>query len=275
MRVLVTFIVALGVIIGAVAAQDGPVAAKPANPHLAMMQAAFRITGAGDNPRKRITGTGFLVERRGSAPTNRVDYIAVTAAHVLRDISGNTATFLIRVMREDGSFQRLFLPVPIRQKGAQLWTELPTVDVAVMYLPLSKAAVQPVPFDALATDSDVDTLLALNVGDSVHVLGYPFGYEFNELPAVRSAVLASYPLVPARGVKRLIVDFMAFGGDSGGPLYTSSATTGQSGHTLKVLGVVTHQILSPDNVENTGLASVTPAEFIREAIRLLPQLPGD
>ena len=275
MRLLITFIVALVVIVGAVTAQEGPAVATPANPDLAMMQAVFRITGAGDNPRKRITGTGFLVERRGSQAASSMHYIAVTAAHVLRDISGNTATFLITVMRADGSYQRLFLPVPIRQKGAQLWTELPTVDIAVMYLPLSKAAVKPVPFEALASDTDVETRLALSVGDSVHALGYPFGYEFNGLPAVRSAVLASHPLVPARVVKRLIVDFMATGGDSGGPLYTRAATTGQSGSTLKVLGVVTHQILSPDNAENTGLASVAPAEFILQAIGLLPLMPGE
>jgi hypothetical protein len=38
-------------------------------------------------------------------------------------------------------------------------------------------------------------------------------------------------------------------------------------------GVVTQQILSPDNAHNTGLAAVAPAEFIREAIGLLPLMP--
>jgi len=275
MRLLIPFIVALAVLIAGLTAQDTVVEPRPVSPDLVMMQTVFRITGAGDTPRKRITGTGFLVERRGAQAANSVDYIAVTAAHVLRDISGNTATFLIRSMRQDGAFQRVFLPVAIRQNGAQLWTELPTIDVAVMYVPV-KTGVKAVPFEMLATDNDVATRLALSVGDSVHALGYPFGYEFNELPAVRNAVLASHPLVPARTVKRFIVDFLAFGGDSGGPVYTRARTpaTGQSADILTVLGVVTQQILSPDNAHNTGLAAVAPAEFIREAIGLLPRLPA-
>jgi hypothetical protein len=86
MRLLIPFIVALVMMVAALTAHDGVVEPRPVSPDL--MQTVFRITGAGDMPRKRITGTGFLVERRRAQAPNGVEYIAVTAAHVLREISG-------------------------------------------------------------------------------------------------------------------------------------------------------------------------------------------
>jgi len=272
MKLVVPTVAALALMAVSVVSQENPAAPLQASPDVAMMRAVFRISGPGDTSRIRITGTGFLVERPNAAAAAGIDCIAVTAAHVLRQISGDQATFLIQMLRPDGKFQRLFLPVRIRQRGAQLWTELPSVDVAVMRIPPPKAGVRSIPFDMLATDADMEKRLALNVGDSVHALSYPFGYEFNEFPAVRSAVLASYPLAPASVVKQLVVDFMSVGGDSGGPVYTRSRNMGtaQATEGVKVLGMVAQQILSPDRLQNTGLTSVTPAEFIRQAIGLLP-----
>jgi hypothetical protein len=255
-----------------VASQGNPAAPLQGSPDVLMMQAVFRISGPGDSSRIRITGTGFLIERPNAATPGGMDCIAVTAAHVFRQISGDQATFLIQMQRPDGKYQRLYLPVRIRQKGAQLWTELPSVDLAVMHIPPPKGGVRAIPFDMLATDGDMEKRLDLSVGDSVHALGYPFGYDFNDFPAVRSAVLASYPLTPASVVKQLVVDFLSVGGDSGGPVYTRSKAPGASQTTdgVKVLGMVAQQILSPDRLQNTGLTYVTPAEFIRQAIGILP-----
>jgi hypothetical protein len=270
MKRVVPTVVAVAFAAVSLVSQGNPAAPLQASPDVMMMQAVFRISGPGDSARIRITGTGFLIERPNAAAG--MDCIAVTAAHVLRQISGDQATFLVTMQRPDGKYQRLFLPVRIRQRGAQLWTELPAVDLAVMHIPPPKAGVTAIPFDMLATDGDMDKRLALSVGDSVHALGYPFGYEFNNFPAVRSAVLASYPLAPASVVKQLVVDFLSVGGDSGGPVYTRSRSTGapQSTDGFKVLGMVAQQILSPDRMQNTGLTYVTPAEFIRQAIGILP-----
>ncbi len=254
-------------------AQETPARSRSANPHVALMQAVFRITGLGDNARETITGTGFLVERTSPLAAGTSEYVAVTAAHVLRRISGDNATFRIPMTRPDGTHQSVVLPMTIRRKGAQLWTELPGADVAVISVPLPATGVKTISFDRLATDEDVEQVLLLSAGDVVHVLTHPFGYEFNDFPVVRSVTLASHPLVPARTVKRLVVDFTAFGGDSGGPVYSGPRGAGAAWleEDVRILGMVTQQVLSPDRTQNTGLTFVTPAAFIREAISLLPQ----
>ena len=93
--------------------------------------------------------------------------------------------------------------------------------------------------------------------------------------SLRTSVPAEsrYPVDRAASVvKQLVVDFLSVGGDSGGPVYTRSKSPGASQTTdgVKVLGMVAQQILSPDRLQNTGLTYVTPAEFIRQAIGILP-----
>jgi hypothetical protein len=198
MRRLIPSVLVQVLFVALLEAQESPARSGSANPHIALMQAVFRITGPGESAKETITGTGFLVERTNPSTGGISDYIAVTAAHVLRRISGDIATFRIPMTRLDGTQQGVVLPMTIRRKGAQLWTELPGVDVAVMSVPLAETRVKFIKFDRLATDEDIDQVLFLTVGDIVHVLTYPFGYEFNDFPVVRQVTLASHPLVPAR-----------------------------------------------------------------------------
>jgi hypothetical protein len=226
------------------------------------------------------TGTGFLVGKPTPTDPKRWFFVTVTAAHVLKGIAGESTNFVFRMKDSESQYQRIVFQVPIRRNGVPLWKEHPFADVAVMYTTLPNNAIQTIPLDALATDEDFDKF-ELHPGDEVKALGYPFGYEVNEFafPVLRRASLASYPLTPAKKVKQFVVDFPAFGGNSGGPVYINSQnrtynnSINMGSVVFKVLGIVTQQITSPDKSENIGLTYVVPAEFIREAINLLPSTP--
>lgn len=274
----------LAVVVASVASllQVVPLQRQQVDLDTAMMNATFRIVGpSAEVPGALYTGTGFLVGKPSADDSRKVFFVAVTALHVLQGIQGDVAYAVMRGKDAVPQFQRVQVPFQIRQQGAPAWKQHSSEDVAVMYIRLpTNHAMEVVPEDLLATDEAFEKY-GFHPGDEVSAMGYPFGYEVNQFgfPLLRSGRIASYPLTPVRVMKQFFVDFSAFGGNSGGPVYISSQNrtynnTMNIGSTVfRVLGVITQNVTSPDRSQNAGITKVVHAQFIREAIDALPSAP--
>jgi S1-C subfamily serine protease len=264
--------------------QAAPPPQKPIELHSVMMEATIKIVGPADLAKPQLvrTGTGFVVGRPVPDQPNRSYFVLVTAAHVFRDIQGENAVLIVRTKAETGPYQRREHPIRIRIGSSPLWTEHPDSDVAVMYVALpDNVALQPIPDEFLATDSDF-TKWEFHPGDEVFTVGYPHGFEANEFgfPVLRSGRIASFPLAPAAALKNFKVDFSVFGGNSGGPIYINQLGR-QYGNSynidervFRVLGLVSQQISLTATGERLNVAVVVHAHFIRGAIALLPPHPA-
>jgi Trypsin-like peptidase domain len=256
-----------------------------------LMESTFKIMGA-----KRVTpetkvepgkvevafGTMFVVGKPSRIRTGVAYNVLVTAAHVLESIEGDTAIIVLRKKNADGTFQRFLKEIKIRERNRPLYTSHPEVDIAVTYLPLPKdTPITLVPTSYLATDKTYEEY-EIHPGDQLFCLGYPLFGESSEagFPILRSGRIASYPLVPAKRVKRILYDFHIYEGNSGGPVYMS-----ESGRVYKhefhlrentrfVVGLVSKQLSSIPELgsQRLELAEVVPAEFILEMINSLPDL---
>lgn len=73
------------------------------------------------------------------------------------------------------------------------------------------------PMDMLATYDEPD----LAAGKQVLFVGYPDNRydQLNNLPLVRSGILATYPLADFNGLPQVVIDAQVFGGSSGSPVY--------------------------------------------------------
>lgn len=241
-----------------------------------LMESTFRISGAARDADKASVGTAFLIHRPSKRVPEKAFFVLVTAAHVLSDINGDEAVLLLRYRNADGTFAPLEHRVPIRHKGVPLWTQPAGVDVAVMNVAIPKAAhVSRLSVDLLATDL-VFTQHDIHPGDELFSLGYPFGLPANRagFPILRSGTIASYPLVPARKYPSFLYDFQVYEGNSGGPVYYAASSRmsagGGRGQVVHFIAGIVSQYAMIDG-QRLQLASVVPAQFIREAVDSLPE----
>ena len=96
-----------------------------------LMESTFRIFGPGAGGTK--TGTIFLAGRPYPKDPGRGKIVLITAAHVLNDITADTATVVFRE-KVAGRWERRERPVQIRDSGKPRWLKHPGADVAVMYI---------------------------------------------------------------------------------------------------------------------------------------------
>jgi hypothetical protein len=247
----------------------------------ALMTSTIKIEGEGS------TGTGFLLEQPHGGDSARAACILVTTAHVLAQLPGETVTLHLR-RRSGERFERLPVPLRVRRAGRPLWVQHPVADVAVMPVALpAEAHVVLTGCDRLATDETLAEL-AIGPGEEVLVLGFPFGAESSAagFPILRGGRIASYPLLPTRDLRTFLMDFPVFTGNSGGPVFITSASR-RRGASLDgkgfgwVLGLVSRlrqvreRRTSLDETVMThslSLAVVVHASFVREVIESLPPL---
>lgn len=262
-------------------------AQAPADLNVYMMQATVKLLGVGS------IGTGFLIMRplmsqhgpQGSVTGN---VVLVTAAHVLSEMQGDTATVVMRRLRDDGTWERHESRLPIRRNGAPLWTQHPNADVAVMYVmpdvvPFTGAATT----DMLASDELIESF-SIAPGSELKCLGYPLGQESNPagFAILRAGVVASYPLVPTSLTKTFLMDFRVFKGNSGGPVYFSAPVVMGGGSTMGrgpqlIMGLVSQEAVFElqhnDPYERSikelqlFLGVVIHASIIKAAIEALPR----
>jgi hypothetical protein len=244
-----------------------------------LMKATYKIEGVRGvgTATERMIGTVFLLGDPDPIPTNasRVKYVLVTAAHVLESMKGDKA--ILYLGREvDGVYKRQACVLSIRGGGKDLWVKHKSEDVAVMYVALPNDAAIP---DLISTnwlaDDDVFRDVGLHPGDQLMCLGYPYGVEANKegFPVLRSGVIASYPIIPMKDVKRILFDFEVYKGNSGGPVYFV-----QSGRFYKgkismnrfIVGLLSKQVETDPNISGEqkplGIGVVVPAVFIKEAL---------
>ncbi len=249
-----------------------------------LMQTTFRIDGtARGNPGKTSLGTIFIVGRPLKDSPQVLAYVLVTAAHVLNDIDGPVASLLVRRKNADGSYDPYKWPITIRdQSGAPLFVQHKDADVAAMYVRLPKDLIEGIISTKDFADDKVIEEYEIHPGDELLCVGFPYGLSVNNwgFPILRTGVISSYPLVPAKGIKYIGFDFRVFGGNSGGPVYFRFSNRYYSGNThlggiiQSIIGLVTEQVSDPATGTSISLARIVPAQFIVETVNMLPEYTG-
>lgn len=254
---------------------------NPLELNTVLMRSTFKLVG------ERSSGTAFIIGRPSKTREDYVYFVIVTAAHVLEDMKGTHALLFIRKKNED--YHKFPYKFEIRHEGKPLWTRHPEVDVAVMYVKLPKEIDIALLTTAMLANDETLEKFEIHPGDELRCLGYPFGAESTEagFPILRSGKIASYPLVPTKKTKTFLYDFRIFRGNSGGPVYfvESGRTYAGAMHvgTIQfIAGLVSKERVITEKIEllyekreerhPLGLADVVHASFIKETIKMLPQL---
>ena len=245
-----------------------------------VMKSTVKIQSGGS------VGTGFILLEPVGTNSSTGAFVLVTANHVLAGMQTTNATLWLR-SKNSNAYERLAWEIPIRANGTNLWTSHPTADVAAMRIRMPLDAV----IGRMATTVLADDIFLENFrihpGDEVRVLGFPYGYEANNVgfPVLRSGRIASFPLTPTTNHQTMLIDFRVFPGNSGGPVYMSERRTLEAGSldsvTIRgIIGLVSQEAKISETVTSLneqsirtyqlGLGVVVPARFILETISRLP-----
>jgi hypothetical protein len=249
-----------------------------------LMNTTFRMHGSGRTAGTTTGGTVFVLGKPTSDQPDKVNFVMVTAAHVLDDIATDDAIITYRERKQDGGYATKPHTVPLRKAGVPLYVKHPSVDVAALYvtMPSPFASNVIVHIDLLANDELINRF-ELHPGDELNCLGFPLlAHADHGFPILRSGKIASYPLTPVKDHKNWLFDFRVFKGNSGGPVYFIDRNRVYANHTHVgetiqiIVGLVTSQMSSTIVVPNQELqiGIVIPAAFIRETIDLLPSKPA-
>lgn len=214
------------------------------------------------------TATCMVVRNKGE--DGAAKSFVVTAHHVLVKTKGDTCILVSRTRRNEGTYQRREIRIPVRKAGQPLWTKHATHDLAALPLPHDIEVVS-LPLDSLATEQQ---LVEVRVGDGVRLAVFPERDEANKagFPILRTGAIASYPVVPVQQHPMFLVDTNAWTGDSGGPVMHATLRS-PSGGPL-VIGVVRGMRSITDTVKESrfverktryplGISEVLHATLVR------------
>jgi S1-C subfamily serine protease len=248
-----------------------------------LMRSTFRIQD------EKSFGTIFIMGEPIPDQPGKGTFVLITAAHVLDEMKGNTATLFLR-KRIGVAFVKIPYPIQIRNNGSPLWIRHPKVDVAAMRIVLPQDIdIQIFSTELLADDKKLEEL-EIHPGDELLVLGFPYGAEANEagFPILRSGRIAGFPLVPTSETLTFLLDFPVFKGNSGGPVFMHHENRSYKGATnigvvRMILGVVSQEKELEERVQSLsetlfrkhklGLAIIVHASFVKEVLTMLPPLP--
>lgn len=262
-----------------------------------MVESTYRIQAPSTTPGKTTIGTGFVLGipiEDGSKEPTQSRPVLITAEHVFAETAGDIALLDMRTF-EGGVWTESQVPIRIRDRGRPLWAHHPVADVAILdLLDLRTQAhlISPlVPTDWLASDSLLKDY-QIHPGDEVMCLGFPLNLSSQfGFPILRTARIASYPILPTASSRPLYLDFPVYGGNSGGPAYLAESSArgrmlGPALSHLFLIGLViekqygspTAQVAvnqvsgEPDgsNLADMHLAILEPSSVIMETINLLP-----
>jgi hypothetical protein len=252
--------------------------------NVVLMQNTFLAAGPTRTPGITTFGTVFLLLRPFAAQPVQSQVtgkgVLVTAAHVLEEMVGDTATIVLR-MKAGNQWVTLPARFAIRRNGQALWKKLPDADVAVMYVSPPIPPSQMVPTTFLADD---DSLMEAGLvpGVELKILGFPLATTSSDegFPILRTGVIASYPLFPTSATKTFLLDFRVFKGNSGGPVYYSQPVL-KGGPIVccppqLIMGLVSQEksVDMPYSQLQLSLGVIVHASIIRRTIDLLPAPEG-
>lgn len=236
-------------------------------------------------------GTGFFVERNLRDDKKKI-YL-VTNKHVLNNASELSLDFCAAFDKRPviGGIQRINLN---EVHGSYVVHPDDNIDIAVLectglFIQYPEAFfIKAVNMELFATFSEPE----LSVAQSIYFVGYPNAiYDTkNNLPIVRTGIIASNPKLDYEGDKKFIIDAQVFPGSSGSPVYIDltfeNIKNGQivldGNRNIKLLGIVAQTMIRNNELiplannthlgikEVLGLGIVFKATAIKELIDSMP-----
>lgn len=180
----------------------------------------YRLTGPGS------TATGFIVLGAVSERSNRQERFLVTAAHVLEQMQGETATLVVGKRPPDLQ-DKLQHTLKIRSGDRPLWVKHPQQDVAVLRLSVNFPQVTGIPLEQLA-GPEVWKAQNWEPGDFLWSIGCPHAAQFDPdprgYPLTRLGCFAAPVEVPTAGNPTFLAEYNTSEGDSGGPVIAADTT---------------------------------------------------
>ncbi|MGD0917329.1 MAG: serine protease [Thermodesulfobacteriota bacterium] len=248
-----------------------------------LMQSTFMLVGQSKELGKVPFATGFIIGRPLKKKPEVFRFVLVTAAHVFEAFQGQKAVIILRKQKEDGAYEKVPFEFQILDvSNKPLWVRHPDkeVDVAAMYISLpSEVKFSLIPTQLLGDDAGLEKF-EIHPGDELLCLGFPLGVQspLGGFPILRSGKIASYPLIPAKKIKKFYFDFQIYDGNSGGPVYFIQAGryydgSHHLGETIHfIIGLVSAKMEATlYNNQPVYLAEIVPAQFILETVNLLPE----
>lgn len=258
-----------------------------------LLYTTLRIECLDDNNKTIAIGTGFLLDRPVGEDAYKI-YL-VSNKHVLMEASSIAITFN---SGKDGNLEKgKKVRVPINNlKGNVKGHPDSNVDIAVLDCTGLFVAINDqlfykrVSYNMLADFYEPE----LNAAESIYFVGYPenrFDYV-NNLPLIRTGIIASNPKADFNGVAEFIIDAQVFPGSSGSPVFIdltfedikngNMVLGGQ--RKIKLLGIVAATMIRDNKLqvlettddekkgikETIGLGIVFKAPLIKELIDSLP-----
>ena len=235
-------------------------------------------------------GTGFLIQRPVS--DNKYKLYLVSNKHVLCNTESIAISFTINKENEPDVGKRIRLPIT-NIKSNIVGHPDPNVDIAVLectglfILMPEQLYYKAVSYNMLASFNEKE----LSVAENVYFVGYPDDrYEMkNNLPLVRTGMIASNPKYDYNGNPTFIIDAQVFPGSSGSPVYIDltyeNMKNGQiivGERNIKLLGIVSATMIRNNQLKsietNThylteevlGLGIVYKSTAIKEVIDSMP-----
>jgi hypothetical protein len=234
-----------------------------------LLAATFKVS-QGDH-----SGTCFVIADHFGGAENPRQVILATAAHVLDQMPDEECEVVFRTGSVEQGFHRLAKPIKIRNGNNPIWKRHPEVDVAAMPIELPESAyVKPLAIEQLVTEAQLNDR-TIHVGQETWVGCFPAKLESNEAgwPILRRGSIATFPLIPVKTAKTIMIDYKVFGGDSGAPIAVI-----HDGKPL-IIGVASSMQRQTDRStmpfeERTmhtpmGLSIAVQAEYLRDTIQLV------
>jgi len=232
------------------------------------------------SPTEVVSGTGFFFEQAGAL------YLITNRHMVIKEADGykpEGIQFFMHTKARDLTKGTVYTVKLYDEKGKKVWLEHPVykeyADVVAIRLDneyfKKEFVFRPFTQDNLPTKTDI-----FYVGEDVIVIGFPLNFydDYNNLPVVRSGIVASFYLTGFRNNPYFLIDARLHSGTSGSPVLgkpgkaRSTAAGGLDANTIAkiyLLGIHSDVCLKsgkPGVDEPLGLNTAWYAELIPEII---------